>query len=162
MISNLLKWVLPVIAILVVAGLFTRKTFHVEAVIPAAPHEVWKILMDTEAYPDWNPVFVHVQGDYVQGGKVRNKVRDPEGKFLEMSAAVKNLTENRELRQTGGLFGVITFDHRWRLEPVQGGSKVTQHEVDRGLYLWFWNSDWIEPAYAQVLVALENRLTDTQ
>lgn len=155
---SILKWGLPVLAVLAVAGAFTRKTFHVETIIPAPPEQVWAVLMDTQAYPEWNPVFVAVDGSYAEGGKMQNKVRDPEGNILKMTATVTTLTPERELRQYGGLPGIITFDHRWLLEPVDGGTKVIQHEVDRGFYLWFWNSDWIEPAYRQVNDALAKKV----
>ncbi|MEX0319922.1 MAG: SRPBCC family protein [Ruegeria sp.] len=158
MLWSILKWVPPVLALIVGAGVFTRKTFHVETFIPATPQQIWAVLAETEAYPDWNPVFVEVEGQYAQGRKVRYKLRDPSGKILEMTAAVKTLTPNRELRQKGGILGFLTFDHQWLLEPVEGGTRVTQHEVDRGIYLWFWDSKWIEPAYLSVNKALEMRL----
>lgn len=31
---------------------------------------------------------------------------------------------------------------------------MIQHEVDRGIGPWFWNSDWIEPAYTATSEAL--------
>ena len=114
--------------------------------------------MDTAAYPEWNPVFVEVDGAFVEGGRVQNTVRDPSGKLLEMTATVTALTPERELRQKGGVPLVITFDHRWILTPIDGGTLVEQLEVDRGFYLWFWDSDWIEPAYSGVLVALAGRI----
>ena len=159
MLWSTLKWGLPVLAVLAVAGVLTRKTFHVETVIPASPEQVWAVLMDTTAYPEWNPVFVEVEGAFAEGAKMRNTVRDPDGKLLEMTATVTALIPERELRQYGGIPGVITFDHRWLLEPIEGGTKVIQHEVDRGFYLWFWNSDWIEPAYQSVNDALAKKLT---
>ena len=161
MLWTVLKWGVPAILLIAVAGaLFTRKTFHVETVIDASPEEIWAVLMDTASYPEWNPVFVKVEGAYATEARVQNTVRDPDGKLLEMGAEVLVFKEARELRQYGGLPGVITFDHQWLLEPVEGGTWVVQHEVDRGIYLWFWNSDWIEPAYARVLAALEKRLKD--
>lgn len=77
-----------------------------------------------------------------------NRVREPSGAILEMTATVENLLPNAELRQSRGILGILTFDHRWLLEPAGGGTKVIQHEVDRGIGLWLWSSDWIEPAYA--------------
>lgn len=161
MVWTILKWLLPILALVIVAGQFTSRTFHVESIIPAPPEKVWAVLTDNQAYPEWNPVFVEVQGAYAEGAKVLNRVRDPDGKFMEMTATVKALTKTRELRQTGGLPGVITFDHQWLLEPVEGGTKVIQHEIDRGFYLWFWNSDWIEPGYRSVNEALAARVQNT-
>lgn len=160
MLWSVLKWTLPAIALLAVAGaLFTRKTFHVETVIAASPEEIWAVLVDTSAYPEWNPVFVEVDGTYALGATVENNVRDPDGKILAMTAEVRAFAPGRELRQYGGVPGVITFDHRWLLEPAAGGTRVVQHEVDRGIYLWFWDAAWIEPAYARVLDALAARVT---
>ncbi len=157
MLWTILKWGLPVLAIVAIAGVLTRKTFHVETLIAASPEQVWNVLMATEEYPDWNPVFVEVDGAYVEGAKLSNNVLDPSGKTLEMTSSVVTMIPKRELRQKGGFLGILTFDHSWRLEPVPGGTKVTQYEIDRGIGLWFWNSDWIEPAYATAGDALKKR-----
>ena len=64
----------------------------------------------------------------------------------------------REINQVGGIPGVLTFDHTWRIDPVPDGSKVTQHEEYRGLYVWFWDPSWVEDAYGAGLVALRDRV----
>lgn len=74
-----------------------------------------------------------------------------------MTSTVVVMTPEKELRQKGGVPGILTFDHRWLLEPVPGGTRVTQYEVDRGIGLWFWDSSWIEPAYSKVNNALKIR-----
>ena len=142
------------------SALLGKKTFHVETTIPAPPSAVWSVLTDGAAYQDWNPVFIGVQGEYREGAKVTNFVRQPNGETLEIVATVSRMVPERELRQKGGVPGILTFDHQWLLEPVEGGTRVVQHEVDRGLGLWFWNSDWIEPAYSDVLDALSKRLAE--
>lgn len=159
----LFKWGVPavlvtVLIVAVAASLVTRKTFVVETWIPAPPEAVWKVLIDTEAYPQWNPVFVEVEGAYVAGKTVLNRVREPGGAILEMKATVETLLPGAELRQSGGIPGILTFDHRWLLEPADDGTTVIQHEVDRGIGLWFWNSDWIEPAYTATSQALAERV----
>lgn len=151
----ILKWfVLPLLVILVATAVLSRKTYHVELFIPAPPEVIWTVLMDTESYSGWNPVFVSVDGHYAEGTTVTNAVQFPDGSLVDMKATVRTLTENREIRQYGGMPGIITFDHRWLLEPVEGGTLVSQHEVDRGLWVWFWDSQWIEPAYQKTLEAL--------
>ncbi|NOD92410.1 hypothetical protein GS636_06385 [Ruegeria sp. HKCCD4884] len=163
MILTILKWAVPVILmILLAAAALTKKTFHVETVIPVSPAAVWAVLIDTQSYPEWNPVFVAVEGELRSGATVKNLVRFPDGSTVDMSATIKGFEEGRELRQYGGTWGLMTFDHQWLLEPVEGGTRVIQHEVDRGLILWTWNSDWIEPAYQSVLDALAKRVAETQ
>ena len=159
MLRKTFTWGIPLILLLIVTLSFsTSKTFRVETVVPASPEVVWNILTDTSAYPDWNPVFVEVSGTYAEGVTVNNKVKDPTGTILEMEAFVEAFIPNKELRQSGGMPGVITFDHRWTLEEVEGGTKITQYEVDRGIGLWFWNSDWIIPSYTSVNEALADRV----
>ena len=71
---------------------------------------------------------------------------------------MRRLVGGQELNQFGGLRGVLTFDHTWRLEPVAGGTRVTQHEEYRGIGVWFWDPAWVEEAYRDALVALERHL----
>ncbi len=159
---TILKWtILSVILVVAAAAVFTKKTFHVETVIPAPPEAIWAVLVDTDGYSEWNPVFVGVAGKYELGATVTNSVRFPDGSVTEMSATIRTFETAKELRQVGGTWGLMTFDHQWILEPVEGGTRVIQHEVDRGLVLWFWNSDWIEPGYQSVLDALGPRVGET-
>lgn len=157
MLWTILKWGVPALGLMAVAGFLTQKTFRAETVIAASAEDVWHVLMATDKYPDWNPVFVEVKGDFAEGAKLRNNVLDPTGKTLEMTSTVVVMTPEQELRQKGGVPGFLTFDHRWLLETVPEGTKVTQYEVDRGVGLWFWNSSWIEPAYSRVNDALKSR-----
>ena len=161
MLMTFLKWGIPSFIVALVAVAFlTTKTFHVERVIAADEAIIWDILSDTERYQEWNPVFVSVDGAYKEGASLTNTVRFPTGALVEMAAQVKSVTPLREVHQRGGTPGVITFNHQWLLEPIEGGTRVIQHELDRGLYLWFWDSSWIEPAYESVLDALELRALD--
>ena len=44
------------------------------------------------------------------------------------------------------------------ISPTEHGSLVVQHEIDRGIYLLFWDSSWIEPAYRRASEALRARV----
>ena len=157
----LLKWVVaPLVLILIILTFTGKKTFHVEIFIPAPPENVWAVLMDTKAFGEWNPVFTKVEGNYRKGGKIKNQVQAPNDQVMNITAAVTELIENKELRQDGGLWGFVTFDHQWLLEPTEGGTKVIQHEVDKGFYMWFWDSSWIEPSYTRVSEALKERVLE--
>ena len=140
------------------AAIFSNKTYRVERTISATPEAVWAVLMDTAAYGEWNPVFVKVEGSYAAGGTVLNTFKDPSGKLFDVTNKVEALEPNRLLRQKGGFAGMLTFDHQWLLEPVEDGTKVTQYEIDRGLYVWFWDDSWIIPKYSEVLQALDREV----
>jgi hypothetical protein len=57
------------------------------------------------------------------------------------------MIKEKKLNQAGGIPGFLTQDHTYLLEPVDGGTRLTQHEEFRGIYLLFWDTSWIEPAY---------------
>ncbi|MCY3829668.1 MAG: SRPBCC family protein [Rhodospirillaceae bacterium] len=149
-------------AVLAVAVLaFTgKKTFHVEIAIPAPPAAVWAVLTDARGYADWNPVFTHVAGAFRQGATVKTIVKEPGKPEVTIESEIVRLVPERELNQFGGMRGFITFDHRWLLQSVEGGTKVTQYEVDRGLWVWFWDSGWVEPAYRKASEALRDRVLE--
>lgn len=145
---------------LIVASFLTSKTFEAEITIAAPPEKIWAVLMDTDAYPVWNPTFVEVSGPYKVGTEISSRVRKPDGAFVDMRPTVKALVPNRELRQGGGFPGVLTYNYSWVLQPVEGGTHVRQIDVDRGGFLWFWDSSWVEPAYRLANEALERRVLD--
>ena len=77
-----------------------------------------------------------------------------------MPAMDRRATLRRDETSDHGTRGVLTFDHTWRLEPVADGTRVTQHEEYRGIGVWFWDPAWVEEAYGDGLVALEERLRE--
>ena len=91
---------------------------------------------------------------------MRYQMRTADGGTTPVEPVVRRLVDGREINQFGGMPGILTFDHTWRLEPVAGGTRVTQHEEYRGIGVWFWNPAWVESAYQDGLVALEARLAD--
>lgn len=138
--------------------LFGRKVVHAELVIPAPPAAVWSVLTDARKYQAWNPVIIRVEGEFRQDAELINHVRDGNGDEVVMRSRVLKLVEDRELNQFGGTRGILTFDHKWILEPVDGGTRVIQHEEYRGLGVWFWDASWVEPAYQRALKALKDRV----
>ena len=135
-----------------------HKSVHAELVIPASPERVWAVLTDAAGYGEWNPVFIDVQGEYREGAKLTYQMRDQSGKTTKVESEVVRFLPDRELNQRGGVWGLLTFDHKWLLEPVDGGTRVIQHEEYRGLGVWFWDPSWFESAYERALVALKERV----
>lgn len=155
------KWVLgtvAVLAVLLAASLLSRKSVHTERVIPAAPEAIWAVLTDHAAYAQWNPVLVEAPAPHTVGTTIAYQLREPSGRQYELKATVRAADAPRLLNQVGGIPLVLTFNHQFRLEPVDGGTRVVQHEDYRGLGVWFWDESWVEPAYAAVNEALEARV----
>lgn len=146
------------IAAIVIMALVGCETFRTEITIPAEPAKVWAVLTDAPGYAEWNPVIVGVEGEFREGAELKIRVREPDGREISMTSTVERLEDQRTLNQFGGVPGILTFDHTYRLEPVEGGTRVTQYEEDRGLWVLFWDSSWIEPAYRNVNEALRDRV----
>ncbi len=134
------------------------ETMHTEITIPAEPEKVWSVLTDAASYSEWNPVFIQVNGEFREGATLQNQVKDGKGNITMMESTVRKIEKPKLLNQYGGIPGVLTFDHTYTLEPVEGGTRVIQHEEDRGIGLLFWDASWVEPAYQKVNEALRERV----
>lgn len=157
----MVKWIvllLAGVAGLVALFIASRTVMHTEIVINAPPEKVWEVLTAVDQYPEWNPVFVKVDGVLAEGAQVTNHVVEPGKDPVEMKSSVLAMVPAKELRQSGGIPGVITFDHKYTLQAEGAATRVIQHEIDQGLYMYFWDSAWVEPAYAQVNQALKERV----
>ena len=124
---------------------------HTEITIPADPEMVWSVLTDASGYKEWNPVLVPIEGDLREGEKLKYQMTEPDSKQSEITARVKKMVEHQELNQGGGIPGILTFDHKWLQEPVNEGTRVTQHEDYRGVGVLFWDASWVEPAYRNAM-----------
>lgn len=131
---------------------------HTELIIPAEPKEIWAVLVDAKEYKKWNPVLVPLEEEIIVGEKLTYQMTEPNGKQSEIEAEVVKMIEEKELNQYGGMWGILTFDHKYILEPVDGGTKVIQQEEYNGIGVWFWDNSWIEPAYNKVNEALRDRV----
>ena len=155
------KWV---IAVLILAGvllllyLLGRKSVHTELVIPATPGEIWSVLMDVPGYKEWNPVLIPAEGELREGNKLKYRMIQPDGKESLVDSKVVKIVQRKLLNQYGGIPGLLTFDHRYILEPVKGGTLVTIHEDYRGIGVLFWNASWVEQAYQKANEALRDRV----
>ena len=155
------KWAIAVFVLLVAVvslALTGSKSVHAERVIPHPAEAVWNVLADTGGYEDWNPILVRAEGRLEEGRTMRYLMRTADGDATPVESLVRRLVGEREINQFGGMRGVLTFDHRWRLEPAAGGTRVIQQERYRGIGVWFWDPAWVESAYRDALVALEHRL----
>ena len=137
-------------------------TVNTGIIIPAAPAEVWSVLTDVPGYKEWNPVLVPLEGKLREGEKLKYRMTDGEGKQSEVESKVVEVIEEKRLNQRGGIPGILTFDHTWQLEPVEGGTRVTQHEEYRGIGVWFWDYGWVEPAYSRANEALKKRVAQVK
>ena len=128
------KWLiggLVVVALLVVAGLLIKKSVRAEIVIKASPQEVWSTITNPSTYGEWNPIFVHYEGEFFEGNTLTLQMKMGDTP-TPVQVAVKDLVANEWLHQGGGYPVILTYDHNWYLESVPEGTKVTQYEYYTG------------------------------
>lgn len=144
--------------ILLVLYFLGRKSVHAELVIPATPEEVWSVLSDASGFKDWNPVLVPVEGEFREEAKLNYQMTGPDGKKTDVQAKVIKFVDQKLLNQYGGIPGIMTFNHTFRLEQMEGGTLVIQHEEYRGIGVVFWDPSWFETAYLKALENLRDRV----
>ena len=156
------NWViagLAILAVIVILALTGSKSAHAERVIPHPAEAIWAAITDADGYEHWNPILVRAEGEFEEGGTMRYQMRTADGGATPVESLVRRVVHEREINQFGGMQGVLTFSHTWRLEPAAaGGTRVIQHEEYGGIGVWFWSPAWTESAYRDGLVALESHL----
>ena len=137
-----------IIAILGAAALvaantsITQRTLQAEIVINASATDVWKVLIDFDAYPQWNPFIRQVTGKAEPGEKLTIQMHLG-NRTMTIRPTVLFVQPQRELRWLGHLFipGVFDGEHSFVIEPL-GESKVRfiQSEEFNGLIIPFSKS----------------------
>ncbi len=134
------------------------KSVDAQLTIPASPERIWSVLMDGDGYGEWNPVLVEAKGEFREGATMTYQMMTKSGEAAEVEAKVVKVDHARELNQAGGYWGILTFDHHWILEPVEGGTRVTQHEDYEGIGVLFFDPAWFEAAYGRGNQNLRDRV----
>lgn len=95
------------------------KTIRTEIIISASREQVWQVLTDFAAYPEWNP-FIHTKGAAVEGSYLENTMylegRSPQ--HFRPRVLVAN--PGRELRWLGKFLisGLFDGEHYFQLEAI--------------------------------------------
>jgi hypothetical protein len=104
-----------------------------EITIKAPVAEVWKILMETEKYPDWNPFISKIEGTLKEGNQIHVELG---GMKFDPILLVKQ--PNREFRWRGKLWvkGLFDGEHYFLLsENPNGSCHFVQGEMFSGLFV---------------------------
>jgi hypothetical protein len=138
---------------------------HTELEVDATPEQVWKVLADREAYPEWNPFIISSTGELKAGTTITNVLRDTEGKETTFTPELLAVEPNKELRWIGRIAfgGIFDGEHAFRLEELPGGrTRLIHEETFRGAAIPFTKSmltKTIEPQFAAMNQALATRVT---
>jgi len=146
-----------ILAIVVILALWQRAhPFSIETStdIDASPAEVWSVLVDVDAYPEWSPSPVVVDGGLEEGATVG--LPDGTARVVELDDGTRMVWET-----TTGVIGVFDGARTFELEPIDGGgTRFTQSEEFRGVAVPFVSGnlrDDVAPGFHELNAALRER-----
>ncbi len=89
--------------------------------IQANPEDIWKTLLDLEAYEDWNPMLRNVQTGLAIGDAVSFEVLRDDKKPLKLNARITLREEDKALSWKGGNSLLLSGHHYCRIEKAENG-----------------------------------------
>jgi len=153
--------VLALVALLVVAALWQRAhpySIETSTDIAASPTEVWGVLTDLDAYPDWSPTLDGFSGELTEGTEISFTDGD-----ADVTATVLEVTPDREIRweSHAGIMGILDGERSFRLEELpDGGTRFTQSGLYRGVAVLFTTGslhDETAPSFHELNAAVRER-----
>lgn len=137
----------------------TRIEIDTHIDLPHSAKEVWTVLADLDAYPEWNPYHVRAEGDVIPGSKIEVEIRKPNGNQVVLRPKIMEAEPGRSLVWGGGIKGLFRGVHRFDLERVSDTCTRLYHtEVFSGLFVSFAELGTIEEGYAGMNAALAERM----
>jgi hypothetical protein len=107
--------------------------------IAAAPRQVWAVLADLDAYPDWNPFIRSASGQLTVGSTLTMRMVPAEGRAFTTRGRLLAVQPGVLLRWVGRLIvpGIFDGTHQFALEDLGGHTRLTQSETYRGMLVAF-------------------------
>lgn len=108
--------------------------------IPATRERVWATLVDTAAYPAWNPFITKLSGELAAGERLEVRIAPPGGRAMTFKPRVTRVEAGRRLEWLGtlGIKGVFDGRHTFTLESLgDQGTRLTQSEDFSGMLVPF-------------------------
>ncbi len=99
---------------------------------------IWEVLMDFDAYPQWNPFIQEISGTPSPGSQLSVRLQNPGGKAMTFSPTVIDAESPLRFSWLGklGFKGVFDGHHHFGIEPTGSGSVIfTQSEDFSGAFV---------------------------
>jgi hypothetical protein len=112
------------------------KQLHTTIEIDATPEQVWQVLTDFAAYPEWNPFITRASGTAHPRERLRLRLQPPGGRGATLRPTVLEADPGQRLRWLGHVLlpGLFDGDHAFTIEPLGDGRvRVSQQEQFRGI-----------------------------
>ena len=93
------------------------RTIHTQIEIAAPAQAIWDVLTDFAHWPEWNLAIPRARTTMRAGAPI-DIVVSIRGAKLPLTASLHRVMPPWELRWRGGIRGVFTADHGFRIEPI--------------------------------------------
>ncbi len=130
--------------------------------IAATPSQVWDVLTDTAAYPQWSP-HMRLVGRLAPGSVIEHVEIDGNDRTVFWPRLLV-VRPDRELRWLGRIAmpGVLDAEHFFLLQPSRRSTLMTQGEHLHGIGLWFFDPDALRSSFDEMNAALKMRVQQLQ
>jgi len=130
--------------------------------IDAPPSQVWAVLTDLAAYPEWNPLFPRASGQIAAGQRLTLATRPTVGRAMTIRPKLVVVQPGAELRWVASVPGIIGGEHSFVLTEAGSGTRLVQSETFRGLLVPLAGKTItaMEADYAAVNRALKQRVEE--
>jgi hypothetical protein len=107
------------------------KAYESRARIDASPQEVWAVLVDGAAWPEWDSGVLRVDGDIAPGATVTVVSSASPGRGF--GVRITGFEPARSMTWTGGMpLGLFRGVRTYTLEPASGGTAFRMREEYTG------------------------------
>ena len=122
------------------------KIIQTEILIQASPSKVWKTLTDFEAFQEWNPFIQSIQGSLKRGENLRISIQIPGASSMKFTPIIQTVSSNNKLVWKGKFLiqGLFDGEHRFILEPLEGGTRFLHEESFSGLLIPLFPKSFFE------------------
>ena len=97
-----------------------------ETTIDASPERVWKALIEVDQYPSWHPMIHNLENELRPGGRGVLVVKAGR-RTANVKIRYRKVEPERELSWKGGIPGLFTGMHYFRLEDAGDGRTRLAH-----------------------------------
>lgn len=112
-----------------------NKQIKTEIIINASKENVWNVLTDFSAYPQWNPFLTKVEGRLVKGSRLRNTMQN-DGRTFVFKPKVVSVVPHHYFDWLGSLWikGLFDGHHYFEIDELAADQvKLTHGEQFSGL-----------------------------
>jgi len=114
------------------------KEIRTEVTIKASTSRIWKILMEFDKYPEWNPFIKSINGQPIKGNKISARLEAPDAFGMTINPKVVSIVNEKEFRWLGHLLipGLFDGEHIFELlDNKNGTTTFIQREKFRGILI---------------------------